>query len=238
MLTNFVGGGLLSFINGSGPGFHLYFLVVLFQLTLLTPLCYRIINSDRNISKLTLFSITPGCLILIYWLRANHIDILYQIFFPTWIFFFALGIYLKKYKTIRLSGLAIAVFCILALWASIAEAYTILNSDNISWAASQIKFSSYIYTFFLILLAIKLQSYVKNDIRVKIGNYSYGIYLLHLFVLSIIIKFVSITGLSTILPVFLTFLLYVILTLFTSVFIIDLCHKVLPNKLLEAIGFI
>ncbi|WP_363150729.1 acyltransferase [uncultured Alistipes sp.] len=231
------GGVLLSYINGTGPGFHLYFLVVLFQLVLLTPLCYRMLNSHKSIFKWILFSVTPIFLILIYWLKINHIDILYQIFFPTWIFFFALGIYLKNYKKIQLTGLTISILCFLALLASIAEAYQILDIDNISWAISQIKYSSFIYTFCLILLAIKIQVNTQNNIWVTVGNYSYGIYLLHILVLSIIIKLVSTTGINMLLPHFILFLLYVTLTLLSCVLIISICHKTLPNKLLEIIGF-
>lgn len=97
-----------------------------------------------------------------------------------------------------------------------------------------IKPSSFIFSFLMILLLLSKrmeQKYVKDNIINKvltvIGDYSFPIYLIHCFVITIVFHFVTISN---------WIVRWTIVVAITMLFIC-LVRKVLPNKCLKIIGF-
>ena len=105
---------------------HLYYILVLIQLTLITPFLIKIIQSNRKGSKV-LFLVTPLYLLMLYVYSAVFKEqfLFYQTFFSAWFGFYYYGLWVKikgykplfKNHVIRKSIL----FCLLALLASIIE---------------------------------------------------------------------------------------------------------------------
>lgn len=97
-----------------------------------------------------------------------------------------------------------------------------------------IKPSSFIFSFLMILLLSSKrmeQKYVKDNIINKVltvvGDYSFPIYLIHCFVITIVFHFVSISNWIA---------RWIIVVAITMLFIY-IVRKVLPNKSLKIIGF-
>lgn len=97
-----------------------------------------------------------------------------------------------------------------------------------------IKPSSFIFSFLMILLLLSKrmeQKYVKDNIINKVltvvGDYSFPIYLIHCFVITIVFRFVTISN---------WIVRWTIVVAITMLFIC-LVRKVLPNKCLKIIGF-
>lgn len=191
---------------------HLYYILVLLQLTIITPFLIKVIQSNRKGSKV-LFLVTPLYLLLLYVYNAVFKEqfLLYQTFFPAWFVFYYCGLWVKfkgykslfKTHVIRKS----IILCLLALLASIIEAYALLGFDfSVGFASSQIKVSSFIYTFALINLLIVVKPYCnikKNTWLSTIGDYSYGVYYVHMVWVIIGNKILStVTFIDNILPVY------------------------------------
>ena len=97
-----------------------------------------------------------------------------------------------------------------------------------------IKPSSFIFSFLMILLLFSKRiehKYVKDNVINKalivVGGYSFSIYLIHCFVITIVFHFVTISN---------WIVRWTIVVAITMLFIC-LVRKVLPNKCLKIIGF-
>lgn len=121
-----------------------------------------------------------------------------------------------------------------ALILSLIEGYILLNSGmTMAFASSQIKGSSFLYSLSIINLILVLKdkgSKTKEGFITKIGNYSYGIFYVHLFWLVIIGKLTEhIPYIHSILPVY--ELIQVSITLALSVLSIIVTRKIIGKKL-------
>ena len=178
---------LVKFLLGLSSG-QLYFILVLLQLTILTPLLIKIIQSNKGM-KLC-FLITPVYLLILY----SYIIIykkqmpFYQTFFPAWFVFYYIGLLVKirGYKSIFKKNeiLNSILCCSITLIFSIIEGYGLLALGfSEGFVSSQIKISSFLYVFSLINLLMVIKPHIKiQKIRwIKhIGDNSYGIYYVHM----------------------------------------------------------
>ena len=164
---------------------HLYYIIVLIQLTLLTPLLIRDIQNNKRTKFWIL--ITPIYLVYLYfYMIINKKQIpFYQTYFPAWFIFYYIGLSVKingykfLYKNNQIS--ISLIMCIVSFILSIFEGYMLLSLGLLeSIASSQIKISTFLYTFTLIKLIMKIKLY-SQDNKIKwlkyIGDNSYGIYL-------------------------------------------------------------
>ena len=97
-----------------------------------------------------------------------------------------------------------------------------------------IKPSSFIFSFLMILLLLSKrmeQKYVEDNIINKVltvvGDYSFPIYLIHCFVITIVFHFVTVSNWIA---------RWIVVVSITMLFIY-IVRKVLPNKCLKIIGF-
>lgn len=181
-------GILLKCISGRAAA-HLYFVVVLIQLVLLTPLLIKLISSHnfRNF----LYLITPLWLVFLYIYTITQKEVFpyYHILFPAWIGFYVFGLSLKAGHH-KKSGSSL-LFVSAALFFEIAEAFFLLKfSGSVGFASSQIRFSAFLYAFQVIMFSWNHPGIVEARNRferfmIYIGDRSYGIFYIHLFFVQI-----------------------------------------------------
>ena len=216
----------------------LYYIVVLIQLVLITPLLIRCLKNKYL--NLMAFLITPVYLILIYSFSylAKHQIPHYEAVFPAWFIFYYTGLYIKiKAPVIRKKQRSIAkaiTIVVGALIFSIAECYLMLFLGfPVGFATSQIKVSSFVYSISIVNLIFVLKDNIKTkeSLITKLGNYSYGIFYIHCFYLMIISVVMSYIPLVyNILPLYQVIEVVAALTLSTFTIII-ITNKIMGKKL-------
>lgn len=165
-----------------------YYIIVLIQLTIITPWLVDVIKQNKKIKNLLWF-VTPGYLIYVYvWnFVTGASPHLYETLFPAWFGFYYLGLYVR-------SGLRLCcnIWCVfLALAISCVEAFGLrrLGMSSVFYT-SQITIGSFLYSVAVIGWIFKLQDGCCSNLRWigKIGDCSYGIFYVHMIVLVLIEK--------------------------------------------------
>lgn len=170
---------------------HLYFIVVLLQLTVLTPLLLRALETRW---RWLLWAVTPAYLV---WLYARTLtDGAPPAFANTWLFgwfaFYLAGLWVRRYGAPRI-GVGAAVGAVLVtVAASTVESYGLIAAGvDIGFAASQLTVGSVLSSFAVIGLLLALRQRraersedVPDDGRWfgldRLGRDSYGIYYVHM----------------------------------------------------------
>lgn len=178
---------LISYMSGNAYG-HLYYLIALIQLTILSPVIIKMIKTNNKLWLYFSVSITFLWILFIYTYSFYYEKTLplYTTLFPAWFFFYYFGMY-KRFESenqtnIKTSSIIkLLMFLFFAIILSLFESNIIYNYTKMaSLASSQVKFSSFIFVYLLIKFVIKIkeQNLVKTSLS-KIGDYSFGIYLIH-----------------------------------------------------------
>ena len=220
-----------------------YFVIVLLQFILLTPLIMKIKKAQDHI--VIMVSITSVGLLLNYLLRIQHPWLLfaqfpyYAISFLTWYPFYHLGIFIQQQgyaDNPSFTGQATKFFVIYLffVFASITEALMLSSKGLMSLAVSQIKFTSFLASISLFLFAVAFHGVedtrTKNTILTWLGRNSYLIYLMHLLFfprVSTLLKHISIP--YNIQPVYI--LLQVIVVISICSFIILISKITVPRTI-------
>ena len=203
----------------SSAGYHLYYIYVLIQLFIITPILYKYIKIKNKFLKFLPLLITPiYCLVLeVLQLRFNIAIPLYNYWIFGWFTYYYLGILIKNVNLNEKKINGISVLLIFTLIISVLHRMYVLKIFyNYSLATSQILLVNVLYSsilcFMLFLISKKQISVDKNSIIVKTGDYSFGIYLSHALVLMVIKKIINYFYLPYVLNIILIFLLTYILT--------------------------
>lgn len=168
-----------------------YYIVVLIQLTVITPWLVNVVKDSKTIKNF-LWLITPCYLLYIYvWnLTTGYSPRLYETLFPAWFGFYYLGINVRCGLKLKCSGgkvlIAGAISCVEAL------ALRKLGM-SVGFYTSQITVGSFLYSIAVIGWILK-QSDTQggNTKRLgRIGDCSYGIFYVHMAVLTVIGKFIQ-----------------------------------------------
>jgi len=180
--------------------------------------------------------ITPITIGILYYIEyiTHRQPVIYAQIFSTWFVIYYLGILVKLDK-IKLNGLEAACGTLIGLYLMNIES-TYINEvlDVQSWAASQIKFSSFFYSISLCFLFMALHCELKRNVVVRLGEYSFGIFLIHLPVKMAIEKMVScLMPMNS--PIWQA--LVITLTLAICWVVIEVSNRVLPEKLNRYLGF-
>lgn len=195
-----------------------------------------------------MYVITPIYLVFLYMYNifTGEMPRLYETFFPTWFLFYILGMDCKAGKWDAIICKIKNRIVPLTLGISIIEAFVLLKVGcEIGFASSQIKFSSFIYTIAIALILMKERdSAQKNSGRMhrilsSVGDCSYGIFYVHIFILIVCRKIVALLGLSYLWIV--NFALCFVLTAsgsYLTVWVVrKLAIKLKGEKYLKIIGF-
>lgn len=225
---------------------HLYYILVLLQLMIITPFLIKAIKAKKGIK--ILFLLTPLYLIALYAYTAifNESFFYYQVFFPAWFIFYYAGLWIKikgyqplfKKKPLFKSVL----LCAAALSLSIVEGFGLVAFGiDKGFAGGQIKFSSFLYVFSLInlLMVIKPRFANKKILWLKyIGDNSYGIYYVHVVWLTAFIILVHfLPSVSSLFPPLFQFIQLAFAVGFSLLSII-IAKKILGDKLAnKLLGF-
>jgi len=172
-----------------------YYIIVLTQLILFSPIM-AVLNT-KLIGKIVLFALTPITLATLYILRINFIinfnNLYYALPFTVWFIFYYTGYLTKKNDIIiKLSSkleknrLIFLILFIVSFGFTILESYIInIKLFDTTFAASQVKFTSFIMSFMIIfyLILFEFKDNPLNRLLVKIGDISFGIFLIHIIVI-------------------------------------------------------
>lgn len=176
-------------------GYSVYYFVLLICIFyLLLPLMQRLGRTKTGLCLSVVVSLMSAILWSILF-GGNTDDappLMYSgFFFPMWMMFFVAGIYYGRGGKIRLTVSASIIFILLTILASILM--TILQIDPVEIdfsSASHSKVLNYIYSFFVIVIVlnrIPSQTIHVNSIVSRfsayVGRISYGIYLIHMYIL-------------------------------------------------------
>lgn len=181
-------GSLLTIAPRIGLGLtaaHLYFVIVLIQLTLLTPLLVAAVRSAwwRSVA----YAVTPAYLVVMYAIAfsGGSLPLHYNYAFPAWMVFYLVGIDAREraWRDLgrQLKGVAwIAVIVCVGL--AIVESYWLLSAGmSVGFATSQLKASSVLCSLAVILLVLTHRREVPVSRLSQLGSRSsFGIYFVHL----------------------------------------------------------
>ena len=226
-------GYLYRFIVGKSAT-PFYYIVVLIQLTVITPRLVNVVKESKIIKNL-LWLITPCYLLYIYvWnLTTGFSPRLYETLLPAWFGFYYLGINVRCGLKLKCSR-----WKVLIAWAvSCVEALALRKLGmNVGFYTSQITFGSFLYSVAVIGWILKQSDTQHGSAKLlgEIGDCSYGIFYVHMAVLMGVGKFIQSSYW------YLYWSLRFTLTSIISFAIIFAGQKILKNqmKLLRFIGFI
>ena len=244
--TEINGKTILTYIFAGGAAAPLYYIVVLMQLILITPVIVKML--DQRWLNWVCFLVTPLYLVGMYFYNfctKGQLP-LYQLFFPAWFTFYYLGLYTRKNQIFLLLDfkdnkiLKSIFFVIVTLSLSILECYLLLTLDQaFGFAISQLKITSFTYAIAVINLAITLKQYTHKvySLLIKLGNNSFGIYFIHYFYLIITEKVLdNLPYLGNVLVIYQLITLFLVISL--SYFTIEISRKIFGIKVTNVIlGF-
>ena len=162
---------------------HLYFIVVLVQLTLLTPWLVRAVNMRFGWG---LFLITPAYIAGLYFVtwRLGDLPDGYQYMFFGWFAFYYAGLMVRARGLPRVRASVAAAGVIVALGLSLLEAFVLTSKGwPLAMAITQLNATSVLFSFAVIIQVIALKRPVKSGFGRALGSLgliSYGVYYVHM----------------------------------------------------------
>lgn len=165
-----------------------YFILVIIQMYLLLPILQKIQNPKKLLVVSCLLSFA-SVIFLTYLLQIKNLSVSlvgYAGHAILWGVFFVLGSFLRHIRR-DYSCKGIFIFCLMFWIVQIIEAHYLYGFSKGGFG---IKLSSFIFSVIVIILLFSNRiekHYNENNLLVfiirKIGNYSFGIYLIHCFVI-------------------------------------------------------
>ena len=211
-------------------GFSIYyFIALIIQYYLLLPFLQRHLKRNLIIS---IFSSVVSISIITFLLSVKGMSlplILYAGCFFVWIVFYMLGVYYSRKPRNYSLKISIAIVLVGSLLEFI-ETY-FLNTQYSGGVG--IKLSAFIYSFGIVLFILhpKVEaSYKENTLThliVYVGKISFGIYLIHCYMISVVDKLTTID---------IWFFRWIMVSL-ASVVVIAIVRKILPQNVCKYIGF-
>jgi surface polysaccharide O-acyltransferase-like enzyme len=176
--------------------YHLYFLVIIFQLYLIYPFLRLLMAKQPHFTLIITFLLTLSTQTLLYLNMINMLPLpaqwqkLYLVAFPVWIFYFTLGMYVVLHLEKRKAQLIRNVWFLFLAWLA-STGLLFLDSKFTLTYATSIRPSVMLYTvctyFFTYSLALNYKKSLSSWVA-WLSKQSFLIFLMH--------------------PLFLTFLLY------------------------------
>lgn len=179
---------LVKNIITSEGKYHLYYLVVYIQLVLIAPLLARIAKQKSKILDMIVFLIQPlfiACLYLgILGESIIKVSPWYGIVFPAWLSYYYLGLVVgNRAKSVKASGVLLLATFMLSSIFQIAEGFIWKEGGAISDIYySQLRITALVQNILGVLLLAKIAMSKKRitaRLLERVGNASFGIYLLH-----------------------------------------------------------
>ncbi len=230
----------------------LYYIIVLIQLVILTPLLIRFLRMKNKLITTLLYLITPLYLLTMYYfgIILHRTLPLYATVFPAWLIFYLLGLQCRMSQEFAVKMKSLGKFSIIPIMVLLecGEALVLMVfGANISFVISQIRITSFLYALILICVfwqkaeaeTLQNQNTFRHKFLIYLGNYSYGIYFVHYFFIKLSNKLLVIFSLSEIWIV--SFAVTFFITLFGSVCVIQVfrwcTEKLNKQRIATYIGF-
>ena len=147
---------------------QLYYIVVLLQITILTPLILKFIKNSKM--KKILYLITPiyllvyGILKIIFKIDIPH----YQFYFFGWIIYYLIGLELSSNKHLSFKRNYIVIIIILAIEIVVNLIIYNLNNETYSYVTSQLNIMNLLYVLAVIPIIICANENYKSNKFTKI----------------------------------------------------------------------
>lgn len=229
-------GGIVKGVLFGTSSAQMYYLLVYAQLVVLTPLLYRALRSHC----LLVYCVTP------VFLLVREIAVIVgvalpqvQVLFPAWLLFYVLGLDWGKVgraatrRCSLLPGLLVA-----CLFLQLVSGFAWLARGDYNMATTQLKLSSMATSAVLVVLigltGHRLRQLFARSHLAKLGDLSFGIYLCHILVLSVVTK---VLGFVAIPPLMAT-VVNLAVTLVVSACVVAAGATLLPRKVCEVLGFV
>lgn len=229
-------GGIVKGVLFGTSSAQMYYLLVYAQLVMLTPLLYRVLRSHR----LLVYCVTPVFLLVrevaaIVGVALPQV----QVLFPAWLLFYVLGLdwgKVGRVATRRCSLLpGLLVTC---LFLQLVSGFAWLARGDYNMATTQLKLSSMATSAVLVVLigltGHRLRQLFARSYLVKLGDLSFGIYLCHILVLSVVTKVLGFVAI----PALMATVVNLAVTLVVSACVVAVGATLLPRKVCEALGFV
>lgn len=227
---------LFNFVTGRSAA-PLYYILVLIQFTFLTPLLIKMKN------RKWLYTITPTylCGLYIWNFVVGITPSLYGTFFPAWMSFYIFGMDARAGKMDIVVKRANPLWVVMMLTVAWMESFALQQAGcSIGFVSSQIKFSTFIYAYLIILVLLKNQGKegkgVIRGVLSKVGDCSYGMFFSHMMVMYVVSKMFRILGLQS--GWCAEWLWDFVLTALGSYFFVDYVRKTIEKRyFLKLMGF-
>lgn len=205
-----------------------YFISLIIQFYLLLPWLQKIVDKykKRGLIGSLIFSMISLSLfhMMAFQWGISLPLIIYAGAFPYWLIFFVLGLYFGKGYDLKISRLFLLFLIVIGIISMYIETVYLYEQYKVVDCVGNRKFSWLFYSVSITILVFSMKNiYHSNFINhfiSKVGDYSFGIYLIHMYVLSFCVNKIFID---------LNWLLRVPLVLFLSMLIIYVCRRVFPN---------
>jgi peptidoglycan/LPS O-acetylase OafA/YrhL len=213
-------------------GFSIYYYVILIiQFYLLLPVLQKTAVTINGLVAALSISLFSTLLIeYIFFVKRLTIPLLmYAGPFPIHLISFAIGLYAGKHEiSTKLTKWCI-VLAIIFFLGSYLESFIISQTINTT-PSTGIRLTGFFFCIFIILIALSLKDKFKSsnltNYICKIGNNSFGIYLIHMYVLSLFIRKLD-----------LYWLFEIPIVLFISILVISTVRKISPSLSKKYLGF-
>jgi surface polysaccharide O-acyltransferase-like enzyme len=223
--------------GGASVGY--FFIIMIVQLYMLTPFLQYINRRRAGLVLVIVFNVLS--LFTLYLSRLFHVigHLPASLPFYSWIIFFEMGLWIGMRedklgnKMVSLRGirpliLPALVICFLI---SVLEGMVLLMKyDNLNFAISPTKYSSVLFSVFVILGFLSVREHIKHypKFLVTLGNYSFGIYLINTVILNRVVgllqRFDIVYSLQPLYQ-----LLLVFITVSICVLVISISRRLLPK---------
>ena len=223
--------------------FPYFFIILIAQFYVITPLLHYI---NRKPYGLMLVLIVNVISLLFRYLSR----LCFNFWFPSvslfysWIIFYEIGLLVGRSdnkifaaKKVRLFILPLLLVSLLA--SELEGMILLLKYDNLNFALTAVKYSSFFYSVCIILGFLFVREHFHHwpKLLVTIGNYSFGIYLIHVLVLNQVTKLVQKSSTIYSFQPLYQFIV-VTLTILTCSVIIGITRRLLPKPFcVKVLGF-
>lgn len=221
----------------SSAKMHLYYLVVYAELVLLTPLLVKIAKQKKRLFDIAIMSIQPLFILCVYLGAINHdifkISPWYVIVFPAWMAYYYFGLLVgNRYKNIKASYKTLLLLFFVGAALQISEGFVWRQLTPMKdLCISQLRITALIQNIpglLLITKFIRSKKETRNKLLEKIGDASFGIYLLHPAFIMVCDKIIARNEV--------TFLVSFVFATAGSFITVLVLNKFVPKKLLKYCG--
>ena len=215
-----------------------YFIALIIQCYLLLPWLKKLAtNAGLLFSVVLSVTMTYVIFALRYYAYIDLPLIAYAGNVLTWMMFFVLGLYFGKNKTLAISQGKLLTLVVLSFVLSCIESYWLIAKfAQPGEAVTAVKASSFLYSFFVILLLFKHQTMFSSKLLKRFGEASFGIYLVHMLVLILVGAVIKRVAPWLLNETLLYQFILIFSVSFLSLFGIKVTIKILPKRMSDRLG--